>query len=45
MEIDFAQVWADSGDEILGFGLKALGTLLVLIIGLLVEVVLGQEIH
>ena len=34
MEIDFAQVWADYGDENLGFGLKALGTLLVLIIGL-----------
>lgn len=39
--IDFAKLWADYGDQVLGFGLKALGALIVLIIGLRVASWLG----
>lgn len=39
--IDLAQIWADYGDQILGFGAKAIGALIVLIIGLRVAGWLG----
>ncbi|MEM7637529.1 MAG: mechanosensitive ion channel domain-containing protein [Pseudomonadota bacterium] len=45
MELDFAQIWADYGDEILGFGAKALGALVVLIIGLRVAGWLGRLVR
>ena len=45
MEFDFAQIWADYGDEILGFGAKALGALVVLIIGLRVAGWLGRLVR
>ena len=45
MELDFAQIWADYGDEILGFGIKALGALVVLIIGLRVAGWLGRLVR
>lgn len=43
--IDFAQVWADYGDEILGFGAQTLGALVVLIIGLRVAGWLGRLVR
>ncbi len=39
--IDFAALWTDYGDEVLGFGAKAVGALVVLIIGLRVAGWLG----
>ncbi len=39
--IDVAQLWADYGDQVLGFGAKAVGALIVLIIGLRVAGWLG----
>ena len=39
--IDLAKLWADYGDQILGFGAKAIGALIVLIIGLRVAGWLG----
>ena len=39
--IDFAQLWADYGDQVLGFGVRAFGALIVLIIGLRVAGWLG----
>lgn len=39
--IDFAKLWADYGDEVLGFGAQAVGALVVLIIGLRVAGWLG----
>lgn len=39
--IDLAQLWTDYGDQILGFGVKAIGALIVLIIGLRVAAWLG----
>ncbi|MHA7900585.1 MAG: mechanosensitive ion channel family protein [Henriciella sp.] len=39
--IDLAQLWADYGDQVLGFGAKAVGALIVLIIGLRVAGWLG----
>ena len=45
MELDFAQIWADYGDEMLGFGAKAIGALVVLIIGLRVAGWLGRLVR
>ncbi|MCR9193696.1 MAG: mechanosensitive ion channel [Hyphomonas sp.] len=39
--IDFAKLWADYGDEVVGFGAQAVGALVVLIIGLRVAGWLG----
>jgi len=39
--IDFAEVWSNYGDAILGFGARTLGALVVLIIGLRVAAWLG----
>nr|WP_070959654.1 mechanosensitive ion channel family protein [Hyphomonas sp. Mor2] len=39
--IDFAALWADYGDEVIGFGVQAIGALIVLIIGLRVAAWLG----
>jgi small conductance mechanosensitive channel len=39
--IDFAALWADYGDEVIGFGVQAVGALIVLIIGLRVAGWLG----
>ncbi|MEL6724747.1 MAG: mechanosensitive ion channel domain-containing protein [Pseudomonadota bacterium] len=39
--IDVAQLWADYGDQVLGFGAKTVGALIVLIIGLRVAGWLG----
>lgn len=44
-DLDFAQLWADYGDEVLAFGWKALGALIVLIIGLRVAGWLGQLVR
>ena len=43
--IDFAQLWADYGDQVLGFGAKAVGALIVLIIGLRVAGWLGRLVR
>ncbi len=43
--IDFAQVWADYGDQILGFGAQTIGALIVLIIGLRVAGWLGRLVR
>lgn len=43
--IDVAQLWADYGDSILGFGAKAVGALVVLIIGLRVAGWLGRLVR
>ncbi len=39
--IDFAKLWADYGDDVLGFGAQAVGALIVLIVGLRVAGWLG----
>ncbi len=39
--IDFAQLWADYGDDVLGFGAQAVGALIVLVVGLRVAGWLG----
>ncbi len=43
--IDLAKLWADYGDQILGFGAKAVGALIVLIIGLRVAGWLGRLVR
>ncbi|MEL6860700.1 MAG: mechanosensitive ion channel domain-containing protein [Pseudomonadota bacterium] len=43
--IDLAKLWADYGDAILGFGAKAVGALIVLIIGLRVAGWLGRLVR
>ena len=43
--IDFAKLWADYGDQVLGFGAKAVGALIVLIIGLRVAGWLGRLVR
>ncbi len=43
--IDFAQLWVDYGDEILGFGARTVGALIVLIIGLRVAGWLGRLVR
>ena len=43
--IDMAQLWSDYGDEVLGFGVQALGALIVLIIGLRVAGWLGRLVR
>lgn len=43
--IDFAKLWADYGDAILGFGLQVLGALIVLIVGLRVAGWLGRLVR
>ncbi len=43
--IDFAQLWTDYGDEILGFGLKVVGALIVLVIGLRIAGWLGRLVR
>lgn len=43
--IDFAKLWADYGDEILGFGAQTVGALIVLIIGLRVASWLGRLVR
>ena len=43
--IDFAELWADYGDQVLGFGAKAIGALIVLIIGLRVAGWLGRLVR
>jgi len=43
--IDFAQFWADYGDAILGFGARAVGALIVLLIGLRVAGWLGRLVR
>jgi len=44
-DIDFAQLWADYGDQVLGFGAQTLGALIVLIIGLRVAGWLGRLVR
>ena len=39
--IDFAKLWADYGEHVIGFALQAVGALIVLIIGLRVAGWLG----
>jgi small conductance mechanosensitive channel len=39
--IDFAKLWADYGDDVLGFGAQAVGALIVLVVGLRVAGWLG----
>ena len=43
--IDMAQLWSDYGDEVLGFGVQAIGALIVLIIGLRVAGWLGRLVR
>ncbi|GAB5453784.1 MAG: mechanosensitive ion channel [Henriciella sp.] len=43
--IDMAQLWADYGDAVLGFGAQAIGALIVLIIGLRVAGWLGRLVR
>ena len=43
--IDFAQLWSDYGDQVLGFGAKAVGALIVLLIGLRVAGWLGRLVR
>ena len=43
--IDFAQLWTDYGDQVLGFGLKVVGALIVLVIGLRVAGWLGRLVR
>ncbi len=43
--IDFAQLWTDYGDQVLGFGLKVIGALIVLVIGLRVAGWLGRLVR
>ncbi|MEL7041944.1 MAG: mechanosensitive ion channel domain-containing protein [Pseudomonadota bacterium] len=43
--IDMSALWADYSDQILGFGAKALGALIVLIIGLRVAAWLGRLVR
>lgn len=39
--IDFAKLWADYGDDVIGFGAQAVGALIVLVVGLRVAGWLG----
>lgn len=43
--IDTAKIWADYGDAILGFGARAVGALIVLLIGLRVAAWLGRLVR
>jgi len=43
--VDLAQIWTDYGDTILGFGLRVLGALIVLMIGLRVAGWLGRLVR
>lgn len=43
--IDLAKLWADYGDQVLGFGAKTVGALVVLIIGLRVAAWLGRLVR
>lgn len=45
MDIDFAALWSQYGDAVLGFGLKAVGALIVLVIGLRVASWLGRLVR
>lgn len=43
--IDFAQIWTDYGDDILGFGAQTVGALIVLIVGLRVAAWFGRLVR